>query len=190
MLENSRNAACGQKFAVARGARYRRRSVQCPYCESDSSVTETRSIDGGLRRRRVCGTCRRRFTTYEKVGSPGLKVEKRDGRTEPFDADKLVRALGRVARGRRELTLAVRRRLARDIEAEIVDGGSRTVPRHALITAALRRLEAVDPLAMARLRANYLDERGALRFEPHSRPRRGDDDEDPAEQLGLPGVDG
>ena len=165
--------------------------MQCPYCESDSSVTETRQIDGGLRRRRVCGTCRRRFTTYEKVGSPGLKVEKRDGRSEPFDADKLVRALGRVARGRRELTLAVRRRLARDIEAEIVDGGSRTVPWHALIAAALRRLESIDVVAAARLRANYLDERGELRFEPLGRKRGGDEDGDATvEQLGLPGVDG
>lgn len=164
--------------------------MQCPYCDSDSSVTETRQIDGGLRRRRVCGACRRRFTTYEKVGSPGLKVDKRDGTSEPFDADKLVRALGRVARGRRELTLAVRRRLARDIEAEIVDAGSRAIAWHALVAAALRRLDAVDPVAAARLRANYLDERGELRFEPYGRSRGDDDDDDAAEQLGLPGVAG
>ncbi len=159
--------------------------MQCPYCEGDSSVTETRAIDGGLRRRRVCGSCRRRFTTYEKVGSPGLKVEKRDGRAEPFDAAKLVRMLARVGRGRRELGPVVRRRLARDIEAEIIDGGVRSVRWSDLVTAALRRLEAIDVVAAARLRANYLDERGAVRFDAIVAA----DDDEPAEQLGLPGLD-
>ena len=32
----------------------------------------------GMRRRRVCDACKRRFTTYEKVGAPPLKVQKRD----------------------------------------------------------------------------------------------------------------
>ena len=71
--------------------------MQCPFCGSDSAVTETRDSAEGVRRRRVCAACKRRFTTYEKVGSPGLRVEKRDGSHEPFDGDKLFRTLERVA---------------------------------------------------------------------------------------------
>ena len=71
--------------------------MQCPYCSGDSSVTETRVTADGMRRRRVCTVCKRRFTTYEKLGAPGLKVGKRDGTVEPFDGDKLFRALQRVA---------------------------------------------------------------------------------------------
>ena len=71
--------------------------MQCPYCSGDSSVTETRVTADGMRRRRVCTVCKRRFTTYEKLGAPGLKVSKRDGTVEPFDGDKLFRALQRVA---------------------------------------------------------------------------------------------
>src|SRR5665647_1980341 len=56
--------------------------VQCPYCTGDSSVTETRVTADGLRRRRMCAVCKRRFTTYEKLGAPGLKVQKRDGSLE------------------------------------------------------------------------------------------------------------
>ena len=63
--------------------------VQCPYCTGDSSVTETRVTADGLRRRRICTACKRRFTTYEKLGAPGLKVHKRDGSLETFDGDKL-----------------------------------------------------------------------------------------------------
>src|SRR5437762_464901 len=62
--------------------------VQCPYCSGDSSVTETRVTTDGMRRRRLCTVCKRRFTTYEKVAAPSLKVVKRDGTTEPFDGDK------------------------------------------------------------------------------------------------------
>src|SRR5678809_781059 len=107
---------------VRRGRRGRYdRGVQCPYCNGDSSVTETRVTADGLRRRRVCTACKRRFTTYEKVGAPGLKVQKRDGSVEPFEADKLLVALQRVCAHRPAVHDDDLRRIARDIEATLVD---------------------------------------------------------------------
>ena len=154
--------------------------MQCPYCGSDSSVTETRYSPEGVRRRRMCTSCRRRFTTYERVGSPGLKVEKRDGSVELFDADKLQRALRRVARHRHHVKDDDLRRLTRDIEATLVDAGQRTVPWSDIVAHALQRLQAIDPRSAERMRANYLDDAGDLRL----------DDASPAEpnQLDLPGV--
>jgi len=160
--------------------------VQCPYCDGDSSVTETRLAEGGLRRRRVCSQCKRRFTTYEKVGSPSLKVDKRDGRSEPFDGDKLLRSLVRVSRGRAALPADVLRRLARDIEAGVVDGGHRSVRWSDLVVAVLRRLGGVDGLATTRYRANYVDDRGELRLEKDVDPG---DPRQARSQLGLPGVE-
>lgn len=153
----------------------------CPYCGEDSNVTETREVLDGLRRRRVCNSCRRRFTTYERVGQPSLRVDKRTGRVEPFDGQKLLRALLRVSR-HRGLKEEVLRRVARDIEAEVVDAGVRSVSWDVLARAALRRLEAIDPISARRLAANYLDEQGELRL---GRAR----DEAPELQLGLPGVE-
>jgi len=154
--------------------------VQCPYCGSDSSVTETRYAPDGVRRRRMCTSCRRRFTTYEKVGSPGLRVEKRDGSVEQFDADKLQRALRRIARHRSQLKDDDLRRITRDIEATLVDGGQRTVRWSDIVTLALERLGAIDRRSAERLLANYVDDAGALRL----------GDAPPAEpsQLDLPGV--
>ena len=97
--------------------------MQCPYCGNDSSVTETRVVSDGLRRRRMCGTCKRRFTTYEKVGAASLRVQKRNGSVEPFDSEKLVRALARIGRRRANVQLEDARRIARDIEANLVDSG-------------------------------------------------------------------
>jgi transcriptional repressor NrdR len=168
-----------RSFAVrTRGGRLS--VVQCPYCGSDSSVTETRIAPDGVRRRRICTSCKRRFTTYERVGSPGLKVEKRDGSVEQFDAAKLYEALRRVARRRPNVKDDDLRRITRDIEATLVDAGQRTVRWSAIVTQALRRLEAIDRRSADRLLANYLDDAGDLRLDelPTAEPN----------QLDLPGT--
>jgi transcriptional repressor NrdR len=139
--------------------------VQCPFCGHDSSVTETRVSPDGVRRRRVCGSCKRRFTTYEKVGSPGLKVEKRDGRLEPFDADKLGRALTRVSRRRAGIGADDLRRIVRDVEATLLDSGAKTASWAAIVRLLLDRLAAIDPVSAERLRANYVDETGRMRLD-------------------------
>jgi transcriptional repressor NrdR len=156
--------------------------VQCPYCTGDSSVTETRVTADGLRRRRVCTVCKRRFTTYEKLGAPGLKVGKRDGTTEPFDGDKLLAALRRVCAHRTSVSDDDLRRLARDIEATLVDGGRKAVAWSDIVTLALARLENVDPVSASRLAANYTDETGEVRFGRSTGAS-------PPPQLGLPLAD-
>lgn len=153
--------------------------MQCPYCGSDSSVTETRVSPEGVRRRRVCASCKRRFTTYEKVGSPGLKVEKRDGRIEPFDADKLMRALERITAYRPAVKPEDLRRIVRDVEATLVDAGTRTTPWSRIVRLVLERLTAIDRVSAERLRVNYVDEDGRLRLED------AEPGEQPAPQLGL-----
>jgi transcriptional repressor NrdR len=136
-------------------------------------VTETRvtaDVEGGqaMRRRRHCTVCKRRFTTYERLGPPALKVAKRDGSSEPFDGDKLLRALQRVC-AHRPVRDADLRRLARDIEATLVDdvlgAGRKSVAWSDIAQLALRRLANVDPVAAQRLAVNYTDESGDVRFE-------------------------
>jgi len=139
--------------------------VQCPFCDGDSSVTETRVSPDGVRRRRVCGSCKRRFTTYERVSSPGLRVEKRRGHHEPFDADKLMRALTRIGRHRPGLEPAVLRRVVHGVEAALIDGGARSVTWAALVRLVLARLTPIDPVAAQRLRSNYLDEDGRFNLD-------------------------
>jgi len=153
--------------------------VQCPYCSGDSSVTETRVTADGMRRRRVCTVCKRRFTTYEKLGAPGLKVGKRDGSVEAFDGDKLFQALRRVAAHRTVVADEDLRRIARDIEATLVDSGRKSIAWSDIVTLALSRLANVDPVSAHRLEANYTDEAGVIRFDRSAK-------EQPSPQLGLP----
>jgi len=142
-------------------------------------VTETRVTADGLRRRRVCTACKRRFTTYEKLGAPGLKVGKRDGSSEPFDGEKLFHSLQRVA-AHRSIADDDLRRVARDIEATLVDSGRKSVTWNDIVTIVLDRLRNIDAIAAHRFAANYTDETGILRFENDDRPAG-----DPR-QLGLP----
>ena len=153
--------------------------MQCPYCAGDSNVTETRVTADGLRRRRVCAACKRRFTTYEKLGAPGLKVVKRDGTSEPFDGDKLLGALRRVCAHRGGVSEDDLRRLARDIEATLIDGGRKSVAWSDLVRLALARLDNVDAVSARRLAANYTDEAGVLRLGDDEAAAR------PPPQLGL-----
>ena len=66
--------------------------MHCPYCNSnDTEVSETRVAEDGsnIRRRRLCGGCKKRFTTYERIENIMLLVKKKDGRSERYSKDKL-----------------------------------------------------------------------------------------------------
>ena len=145
-------------------------------------MTETRVTADGLRRLRVCTVFKRSFTTYEKLGAPGLKVQKRDGSIEPFDAEKLLRSLQRVCAHRSGIADPDLRRIARDIEATLVDSGRKSVAWSDLVTLALARLQNVDPVSAQRLAANYTDETGVVRFDRSATS-------EPSPQLGLPLTD-
>jgi transcriptional repressor NrdR len=65
-------------------------SMRCPYCgKTDTKVTDSRDTDDGIRRRRECLDCGRRFTTYERVQAAPLMVVKKDGRREEFNREKI-----------------------------------------------------------------------------------------------------
>lgn len=153
--------------------------MQCPYCGSDSQVVDSRVTSDGVRRRRSCNRCKRRFTTYERVSAPGLRVIKRSDKTELFDSDKIVRALRRVCRHRTGMGEDVFQRIARSIEAELLDSGAKTVRTGQIAALALARLAEIDRVSYNRLAANYIDEDGQLR--PDSRKITAEE----AAQLGL-----
>jgi transcriptional repressor NrdR len=142
-------------------------------------VTETRVTADGMRRRRLCTACKRRFTTYEKLGAPGLKVQKRDGTVEPFDGDKLFHSLQRVSAHRTGVRDDDLRRIARDIEATLVDSGRKSIAWNEIVALALARLGNVDSISAQRFAANYTDESGAVRFDETAPATE-------SPQLGLP----
>ena len=75
--------------------------MRCPYCAAENTqVKDSRSTDDGaaIRRRRICGACGGRFTTFERVQLRELMVQKRTGKREPFDRAMLERAVAIATR--------------------------------------------------------------------------------------------
>src|SRR5580698_9391622 len=70
--------------------------MRCPFCgNKDTQVKDSRPSEdnASIRRRRLCGNCGARFTTFERVQLRELTVVKTNGDKEPFDRDKLVRSM-------------------------------------------------------------------------------------------------
>jgi transcriptional repressor NrdR len=94
--------------------------VNCPRCDSPTKTLETRRVpDGAVRRRRECGSCGHRITTYERAVPETIEVIKRDGHRQAFDHAKLRGALIRASH-KRDVD-------PRDLEqiVERVEGGAR-----------------------------------------------------------------
>lgn len=89
--------------------------MKCSSCGSEQTkVVDSRVADNGtsIRRRRECEACEFRFTTFEKAQTNNLMVHKKDGSTEPYDREKLEKAI-MIACGKRRVSLSrVREKLS------------------------------------------------------------------------------
>ena len=73
--------------------------MKCPRCGKDNDkVLDSRTAREGaaIRRRRECLSCGNRFTTYEELEFDEVLVIKRDGSRQPFDRQKIERAIRRA----------------------------------------------------------------------------------------------
>lgn len=73
--------------------------MKCPYCQIDNDkVIDSRSNEDGfvIRRRRMCVSCEKRFTTYERVAELEIRVVKKDGSREPFNPEKIRNGIERA----------------------------------------------------------------------------------------------
>jgi transcriptional repressor NrdR len=129
--------------------------MQCPFCAStDSRVIDTRSAEGGIRRRRECEDCGRRFTTYERIAPLRLMVIKQDGRREPFERDKIVRGI-QIACAKRPVDTEEIEELVSGIESELYHRGSREVTSREIGEMVMQNLRRLDEVAYIRFATIY-----------------------------------
>ncbi len=130
--------------------------MQCPYCgHGDSRVVDTRATGDGIRRRRECLACHKRFTTYEQI-SEALLIVKRDGRREPFDRFKLLQGI-RIACAKRPIATADIERVVSQIEERLFSLGKAEVRSEAIGQMILEKLKELDPLAYIRYAIVYME---------------------------------
>ena len=131
--------------------------MRCPYCAHDNSkVTDSRTAEDGVRRRRECLRCGLRFTTYERVQSAALQVIKRDERREDFNREKLGASI-RQASGKRPMPVNAIGKLVDDVEMEVQQLGRAEVPSSLIGEMVMDRLKALDRVAYIRVASVYRD---------------------------------
>jgi transcriptional repressor NrdR len=129
--------------------------LHCPYCgHTDSKVIDSRDVNDGIRRRRQCLSCQRRFTTYERLLPGGIFVIKKDRRREEFDKEKLLSGI-RMACEKRPLESGAIDKLAEDIEAELYTLGKAEVAAATLGDMVMERLKKLDNIAYIRFASVY-----------------------------------
>lgn len=138
--------------------------MHCPYCKHcDTKVLDSRVSDDGcsIRRRRVCQSCEKRFTTVELMQ---LTVLKRSGATEPFNREKAVTGVRKACNGRpvSEDELA---RLGQEVEDQLRLAGSPEIAAHEVGLAILAPLRRLDEVAYLRFASVYRGFESAADFE-------------------------
>ena len=157
--------------------------MRCPYCGfADSRVTDSRNVENGIRRRRECLECQRRFTTYERVQTAALMVIKRDNRREEFDREKLAGGI-RKACAKRPVPAHAIEKLVEDIEGELQGQGE--VAASQIGEAVMEQLKSLDRVAYIRWASVYRDFQDIESFEEAVKDLR----EGGGTQLTLPHIE-
>ena len=138
--------------------------MRCPFCKEDrDKVVDSRSSDGGriIRRRRQCLVCRKRFTTYEKIGeSFKLYVVKKDNSRVPYDRSKIVDGLEKACY-KRSVSAEQIQRITDKAEETIFRSFDKEVSSEFIGESVMKQLRRVDKVAYIRFASVYRDFRDA-----------------------------
>lgn len=131
--------------------------MRCPFCShSDTQVVETRISEDAdsIRRRRQCGKCDKRFTTYERPEVNFPAVVKKDGRRIDYETGKLRASLNLALRKRPVSTEQIDSAIER-IEEKLLASPTREVQSSRIGELVMRELKRLDKVAYIRFASVY-----------------------------------
>ncbi len=131
--------------------------MKCPFCgELEDKVIDSRiSKDGySIRRRRECISCKKRFTTHEKIEETLPSIIKKDGRREPFDRDKILSGITKACQKRPISTEAIEASVDR-IEHELQERGLKEIKSSEIGERVMKELHDLDDVAYVRFASVY-----------------------------------
>ena len=133
--------------------------MKCPFCDNiDTKVIDSRQADDGhaIRRRRVCGKCDSRFTTYEKVEEVILMVIKRDGSRQAFDRMKVMNGIIKACE-KRPVSMDTIEYMVDQIERGLNNMMKKEVESSFIGELIMKQLREVDQVAYVRFASVYRD---------------------------------
>lgn len=131
--------------------------MRCPFCgKEDNRVIDSRPVEenNSIRRRRICDTCGRRFTTYEKVETIPLVVIKKDNNREPYDRSKIEGGILRACH-KRPVSVNQIKHTVDEIEAEIFDREEKEISSREIGELVMEKMHDLDPVAYVRFASVY-----------------------------------
>jgi transcriptional repressor NrdR len=140
--------------------------MRCPYCEhSESKVIDSRESKNGMcvRRRRECLSCKRRFTTYEKIEKILYMVIKKDGSRQPFDGQKLLQGMLKACE-KRPVPLAKLEEVVEEVESRLMERSDKEMNASEIGLLVMNRLKALDTVAYVRFASVYREFKDVVEF--------------------------
>ncbi len=131
--------------------------MKCPYCGNiDTKVVDSRAIDEGvaIRRRRSCGKCNERFTTFERLEQLELVVIKRDGTSEIFDPNKLKSGLLKSC-NKRLVSMKQIDAIVKEIEANALNSMKIEITSNEIGEFVMDKLKEIDEVSYVRFASVY-----------------------------------
>jgi len=140
--------------------------MKCPFCgHPESKVIDSRESKKGLsiRRRRECFSCRRRFTTYEKIEEIPYMVVKKDGSRQPFDGQKLLRGLLKACE-KRPIPVRKLEEIVEEIENKVQERPDKEIKASEIGHLVMEKLKALDKVAYVRFASVYREFKDVMEF--------------------------
>ena len=131
--------------------------MKCPFCDDlEDKVVDSRMAKEGemIRRRRECLSCKRRYTTYERIEESLPMVVKKDGRREPFDRTKILNGLKKACE-KRPISVATIEAVTDRIEKRIQEMGETEIPSREVGEQIMKELHNLDQVAYVRFASVY-----------------------------------
>jgi transcriptional repressor NrdR len=131
--------------------------MKCPFCNRENTrVIDSRPADDNcsIRRRRLCDSCGKRFTTYEKVETIPLIVIKKDNSREQYDRSKIEAGVLRACH-KRPISVNQINQMVDQIETEIFNLEEKEIPSTIIGELVMDKLKDLEAVAYVRYASVY-----------------------------------
>lgn len=131
--------------------------MKCPFCGvDDTQVIDSRVNDerDSIRRRRKCGACDKRFTTYETADLHLPQVVKGNGNREEFSEEKLREGFRRALH-KRPVSAELVDDALHHIRSKLLILGEREVASRQIGELVMSELRKLDKVAYIRFASVY-----------------------------------
>ncbi len=131
--------------------------MRCPFCDySDTNVIDSRLTSewNGVRRRRKCGKCEKKFTTYERVEPKNTLIIKKDGRRQKFDRNKIISGMIKACEKRPVPYSTIENAVDR-IEDNVENYPYKEIKASAIGEMVMEELKQIDDVAYVRFSSVY-----------------------------------